>query len=95
MRGKLNNIQLSNKCFFSRYSAEVKKYDEAKAEAEDNLSKAEESLRGRQKTKAMEIARLTAMLRKAEMNVSSLESEINQKVFMKTVNTDNFDYDIL
>ena len=58
----------------------MKKYEEAKAEAEENLAKAEESLIERQKTKAMEIARLTAMLRKAEMNVSSLESEIDQKV---------------
>ena len=58
----------------------MKKYEEAKTEAEENLAKAEESLIERQKTKAMEIARLTAMLRKAEMNVSSLESEIDQKV---------------
>ena len=58
----------------------MKKYEEAKTEAEENLAKAEESLMERQKTKAMEIARLTAMLRKAEMNVSSLESEIDQKV---------------
>ena len=58
----------------------MKKYEEAKAEAEEKLAKAEESLIERQKTKAMEIARLTAMLRKAEMNVSSLESEIDQKV---------------
>ena len=58
----------------------MKKYEEAKTEAEENLAKAEESLIERQKTKAMEIARLTAMLRKAEMNLSSLESEIDQKV---------------
>ena len=33
----------------------------------------------------MEIARLTAQLRKAEMNVSSLQGEIEQKVRMRNV----------
>lgn len=63
-----------------RYNGEVKKYEETKLKAETNLTKAGETLRERQKTKALEIARLTAMLRKAEMNVSTLEAEIDQKV---------------
>ena len=38
------------------------------------------TLEARQRTKGFEIARLRAQLRKAEMNVSSVEEEIDQKV---------------
>ena len=38
------------------------------------------TLTDRKKVKAVEIARLTAQLRKAEINVSSLQGEIEQKV---------------
>ena len=38
------------------------------------------TLEARQRAKGFEIARLRAQLRKAEMNVSSLEEEIDQKV---------------
>ena len=56
------------------------KYEDSRAEAENNLAMAEETLIDRKKAKALEIARLTAQLRKAEMNISSLEKEIDQKV---------------
>ena len=63
----------------------MEKYGDTKAEAEDNLAKAGDILADRQKVKAVEIARLTAQLRKAEMNVSSLQGEIEQKVRMRNV----------
>ena len=47
------------------------------------LSRVGETLTQLEMSKAREIARLTAQLRKAEMNVSSLEEQIDQKVRSK------------
>ena len=44
------------------------------------LSRVGDKLTQLEMSKAREIARLTAQLRKAEMNVSSLEEQIDQKV---------------
>ena len=63
-----------------RHNADEKYYDDTKTEAENNLTKAEDTLKNNKKAKSMEIARLTAQLRKSEMNITSLEKEIDQKV---------------
>jgi len=63
----------------ARYDAEEKNYSNTKIEAENKLLKAEDTLKNNKKAKSMEIARLTAQLRKTEMSISSLEKEIDQK----------------
>ena len=63
-----------------RHTVWEQKYEDSKTGAEDQLARAGETLAGRQRARAMEIARLSAQLRKAEINVSSLEEEIDQKV---------------
>ena len=69
----------------SRFTSEEDKYEDTKAEAGDNLAKAGDILADRRNFKAMEIARLTAQLRKAKMNVSSLQGEIEQKVRRRNI----------
>jgi len=63
----------------ARYDAEEKNYSNTKIEAENKLVKAEDTLENNKKAKSMEIAKLTAQLRKTEMSISSLEKEIDQK----------------
>ena len=63
----------------------MEKYEDTKAKAEHNLAKAGGILADRQRVKAVDIARLTAQLRKAEMNVSSLQGEIEQKVKRRNI----------
>ena len=65
-----------------RYDAEEKNYSNTKIEAENKLVKAEDTLENNKKAKSMEIAKLTAQLRKTEMSISSLEKEIDQKVIL-------------
>ena len=67
-----------------RYTEGEQKYEDAKTEAEDQLARVGITLEARQRAKGLEIARLRAKLRKAEMNVSSLEEEIDQKVNILT-----------
>ena len=66
-----------------RFDEGEKNFDSTKLEAEHSLAKAEETLEKSRKGKSMEIARLTAQLKKSEMNISSLEKEIDQKVKLK------------
>jgi len=66
----------------ARYDAEEKNYSNTKIEAENKLVKAEDILKNNKKAKSMEIAKLTAQLRKTEMSISSLEKEIDQKVIL-------------
>ena len=67
-----------------RYTAGEQKYEDAKAEAEEQLARVGITLEARKRVKDLEIAQLTAQLRKAEMNVSSSEEEIDQKVNILT-----------
>ena len=75
-----SGLKLSLETLQVRLRLEEEKYDRRKAEAEEELSKAAVRLADTQRTNTREIARLSALLRKAEMNVSSLEVKINQKV---------------
>ena len=65
---------------FTSYTTGEKKYEDTTREAEDQLSMAGETLADMRRVKEKDIARLTAGLRKAEMQVSSLEEQIDQKV---------------
>jgi len=62
-----------------RLKAEEDKFAQKKTEAEAQLAEANDRLNTKQKMADREIARLTALLRKAEMNVSTMEDKIKQK----------------
>lgn len=62
-----------------RLKTEEEKFDKKKEEAERQLSEAQERLSVTQKTGEREIARLTALLRKSEMSVASMEDKIKLK----------------
>lgn len=63
----------------TRLSASVEKYETKKKDAEKQLQEASERLSSKQSAGDREIARLKAQIRKAEMNVSSMEEKIKQK----------------
>ena len=62
-----------------RFKKGEERYDLLKTHAETKLDEANSKLGDAKKSKAAEIAKLTAMLRKAEMGVSSLERQAEQK----------------
>lgn len=55
------------------------KYERLKAHAEDTLERANREIENMSKSQDSEIARLTAMLKKAEMKAVSLERTVEQK----------------
>merc|ERR1712142_1160710 len=63
----------------SRYKKGEERYEMLKEHAETKLSEASSRMEEVTKTKGVEIARLTAQLRKAEMMVTSLERQVDQK----------------
>merc|ERR1712142_607248 len=63
----------------SRYKKGEERYEVLKEHAETKLSEASSRMEEVTKTKAAEIAKLTALLRKAEMRVASLERSLEQK----------------
>merc|ERR1712088_804356 len=56
-----------------------RRYERLKEHAETKLSEASSRMEEVTKTKGVEIARLTVQLRKAEMMVTSLERQVDQK----------------
>merc|ERR1712241_1620854 len=62
-----------------RYKKGEERYEMLKEHAETKLSEASSRMEEVTKTKGVEIARLTAQLRKAEMMVTSLERQVDQK----------------
>merc|ERR1712029_842449 len=62
-----------------RYKKGEERYEMLKEHAETKLSEASSRMEEVTKTKGAEIARLTAQLRKAEMMVTSLERQVDQK----------------
>merc|ERR1712228_1053080 len=62
-----------------RYKKGEERYEMLKEHAETKLSEASSRLEEVTKTKGVEIARLTAQLGKAEMIVTSLERQVDQK----------------
>ena len=55
------------------------KYERLKVHAEDTLERANKEIENLSKSQDTEIARLTAMLKKAEMKAVSLERTVEQK----------------
>jgi len=63
----------------ARFKKGEERYDLLKTHAETKLEEANKKLGEVKHCKAAEIAKLTALLRKAEMGVSSLEKQVDQK----------------
>ena len=63
----------------ARFKKGEERYDLLKTHAETKLEEANKKLGEVKHGKAAEIAKLTALLRKAEMGVSSLEKQVEQK----------------
>jgi len=64
---------------YFRYKRGEEKYGMLKDHAETKLSEANSRMEELMRSKGVEVARLTAQLRKAEMMVSSLERQVDQK----------------
>ena len=71
------------KRYIEEYQVKAKKqeekYERLKSHAEDTLERANKEIESLSKTQDTEIARLTAMLKKAEMKAVSLERCVEQK----------------
>ena len=71
------------KRYIEEYQIKAKKqeekYDRLKSHAEDTLDRANREIEHLSKSQDAEIARLTAMLKKAEMKAVSLERTVEQK----------------
>ena len=71
------------KRYIEEYQIKAKKqeekYDRLKSHAEDTLDRANREIENLSKSQDAEIARLTAMLKKAEMKAVSLERTVDQK----------------
>ena len=65
--------------FSFRFKKGEERYELLKTHAETKLADAGDRLESVRKSKAGEIAKLQALLRKAEMGVSSLEKTVDQK----------------
>ena len=63
----------------NRFKKGEERYDVLKTHAETKLEEANKKLGEVKQSKAAEIAKLTALLRKAEIEVSSLEKQVEQK----------------
>ena len=63
----------------NRYKKGEERYDLLKTHAETKLEQANSRLGEVKHSRAAEIAKLTALLRKSEMGVASLEREVEQK----------------
>jgi chromosome segregation ATPase len=63
----------------NRYKKGEERYDLLKTHAETKLEEANTRLGDVKQSRASEIAKLTALLRKAEMGVVSLERQVEQK----------------
>merc|ERR1712079_156331 len=63
----------------SKYRKEEERYEVLRSHAEMKLEEANSRISELQRSKAAEIAKLTALLRKSEMRISSLERSVEQK----------------
>ena len=63
----------------SRFKKGEERYDLLKTHAETKLGEANTRLDEVERSRASEIAKLNALLRKSEMGVASLEREVEQK----------------
>ena len=72
-------MKLQVKELNSRFKKGEERYEVLKTDAESRLKDANDKMVEVRKSKEAEIARLTAMLRKAEMNVISLQRKADEK----------------
>merc|ERR1712111_234322 len=63
----------------SKYRKEEDRYEVLRSHAELKLEEANSKISELQRSKAAEIAKLTALLRKSEMRIASLERSVDQK----------------
>merc|ERR1711874_778214 len=63
----------------NKYQKEEERFEVLKTHAETRLEEANSKISDLQRSKAAEIAKLTALLRKSEMRISSLERSVEQK----------------
>merc|ERR1712079_30299 len=63
----------------SKYRKEEDRYEVLRSHAETKLEEANSKISELQRSKAAEIAKLTALLRKSEMRIASLERSVDQK----------------
>merc|ERR550532_3692644 len=63
----------------SKYRKEEERFEVLRTHAESKLEEANSQISELQRSKAAEIAKLTALLRKSEMRISSLERSVEQK----------------
>jgi len=78
-KGNEDMLKASVEDYIKRFRKSEERYDLLKTHAETKLQDAGERLDAVQKSKAGEIAKLQALLRKAEMRVTSLERAVEQK----------------
>jgi len=63
----------------TKYRREEERYEVLRTHAEQKLDEANSRISELQRSKAAEIAKLTALLRKSEMRIASLERSVDQK----------------
>merc|ERR1712179_579936 len=79
LKSNEDNLKASVTNLSTRFKKGEERYDLLKTHAETKLEEANKKLGEVKHSKAAEIAKLTALLRKAEMGVSSLEKQVDQK----------------
>merc|ERR1712179_179259 len=79
LKSNEDNLKANVTDLSTRFKKGEERYDLLKTHAETKLEEANKKLGEVKHSKAAEIAKLTALLRKAEMGVSSLEKQVDQK----------------
>merc|ERR1712179_751163 len=74
-----DNLKANVTNLSTRYKKGKERYELLKTHAETKLNEANSRIAEIQRSKSAEIAKLTALLRKAEMRVASLERSLEQK----------------
>ena len=79
LKSNEDNLKANVTDLSTRFKKGEERYDLLKTHAETKLEEANKKLGEVKNSKAAEIAKLTALLRKAQMGVSSLEKQVDQK----------------
>ena len=83
VEGFRQNEETLKKCLEEseqKFLRQEEKYERLKAHAKETLDKANREIEAISRSQDAEVARLTAMLKKTEMKVSSLERSVEQKI---------------
>ena len=79
LKSNEDNLKANVTDLSTRFKKGEERYDLLKTHAETKLEEANKKLGEVKNSKAAEIAKLKALLRKAELAVSSLEKQVDQK----------------